>query len=188
VAFAGDTAVSSVRFEGGEAPADLVLMGVGVVPNVALAEAAGLELASGGVAVDATLRTSDPDIYAVGDIAAQAHPAYADRVRVEHWANAKEQGGHVASNLLGAGSPYELRPFFFSDQYDLGCEYRGLADPGRDEIVVKGDLDTRQFLAYWLRDGAVAAALNVNVWDYGDELDALIASGRAIGPDDLPSP
>jgi len=150
--------VSEVRLpDGSVLPADTVVVGVGVQPNVALAEAAGLELAEGGVAVDATLRTSDPDIYAVGDIAAHDHPAYGRRVRVEHWANAKDQGEHVAQNLLD-----EKRPFFFSDQYDLGCEYRGLADPEQDRLVVRGDLATREFTAFWLRDGAVAAALNVN--------------------------
>ena len=166
-------------------PADTVVVGVGVMPNIALAEAAGLALADGGIAVDATLRTSDPDIYAVGDIAAHDHPAYGRRVRVEHWANAKDQGEHVAGNLLGEAAPYEKRPFFFSDQYDLGCEYRGLADPTRDRLVVRGDLAEREFTAFWLRDGAVAAALNVNPWDDGDALQDLVDSGRPVEVDDL---
>ena len=152
VGFGGEGGrVSEVRLPDGTVlPADTVVVGVGVSPNVALAEAAGLELAEGGVAVDATLRTSDPDIYAVGDIAAQDHPAYGRRVRVEHWANAKDQGEHVAQNLLGAAAAYEKRPFFFSDQYDLGCEYRGLADPEQDRLVVRGDLGTRE-TARWPR-------------------------------------
>ena len=180
--------VSSVRLpDGVSIPADTVVVGVGVVPNVALADAAGLELAEGGVAVDATLRTSDPDIYAVGDVAAHDHPAYGSRVRVEHWANAKDQGEHVAGNLLGAAAAYEKRPFFFSDQYDLGCEYRGLADPTRDRLVVRGDLAQREFIAFWLRDGAVAAALNVNSWDDGDALQDLVDSGRPVEPDALVS-
>ena len=135
---------------------------------------------AGGIAVDATLRTSDPDIYAVGDVAAHDHPHYAERVRVEHWANAKEQGSHVAANLLGADEAYELRPFFFSDQYDLGCEYRGLADPAHDQLVIRGDLDAREFIAFWLRDDYVAAAMNVNVWDDGDALTELVETRRPV--------
>ena len=155
-------------------------MGVGAKPNVELAEAAGLELADQGVAVNAALQSSDPDIYAVGDIAAHDHPRYDGRVRVEHWAAAKDQGAHVAGNLLGADDPYELRPFFFSDQYDLGCEYRGLADPARDELVVRGDLGSREFTAFWLRAGGVVAAMNVNQWDDGDTLQALVDSGGQL--------
>jgi 3-phenylpropionate/trans-cinnamate dioxygenase ferredoxin reductase component len=189
VGFGGEGGrVTEVRLpDGAVLPADAVVVGVGVLPNIALADAAGLELAEGGVAVDATLRTSDPDIYAAGDIAAHDHPRYGRRVRVEHWANAKDQGEHVAGNLLGADAAYEKRPFFFSDQYDLGCEYRGLADPARDRLVVRGDLEAREFIAFWLRDGAVAAALNVNVWDDGDALQDLVDSGRPVEPDALVS-
>jgi 3-phenylpropionate/trans-cinnamate dioxygenase ferredoxin reductase subunit len=157
-----------------------VLIAVGAAPNIALADVAGLKLADGGIAVDATLRSSDPDIYAAGDVAAHDHPRYPHRVRVEHWANAKDQGTHVARNLLGAEEPYLLRPFFFSDQYDLGCEYRGLADPTKDRFVVRGDLKSREFTAFWLRDGAVAAAMNVNQWDDGDTLQELVDSGRHV--------
>jgi 3-phenylpropionate/trans-cinnamate dioxygenase ferredoxin reductase component len=189
VGFGGEGGrVSEVRLPDGIAvPADTVVVGIGVLPNTALADAAGLELAEGGVAVDATLRTSDPDIYAAGDIAAQDHPKYGRRVRIEHWANAKDQGEHVAGNLLGGAAAYEKRPFFFSDQYDLGCEYRGLAEPTRDRLVVRGDLAQREFIAFWLRDGAVAAALNVNAWDDGDALQDLVDSGRLVDPDALVS-
>jgi 3-phenylpropionate/trans-cinnamate dioxygenase ferredoxin reductase component len=186
--FRGDGAVDAALTDSGEAvEADTVVVGVGARPNLGLAEKAGLTLEGGGVAVAADLRTSDPDIYAVGDIAAQQHPRYTERVRVEHWANAKDQGEHVAANLLGASEPYTKRPFFFSDQYDLGCEYRGLADPERDEMVVRGELSSREFIAFWLRDGAVAAALNVNSWDDGDALQDLVDTGRTVNPSDLTS-
>ena len=155
-------------------PAETVVMGVGAKPNVELAEASGLDLADQGIAVNAALQSSDPEIYAVGDIAAHDHPRYEGRVRVEHWAAAKDQGAHVAGNLMGGEDPYELRPFFFSDQYDLGCEYRGFADPERDELVVRGELTSREFTAFWLRDGGVVAAMNVNQWDDGDALQALV--------------
>ena len=186
--FAGDGAVSSVHIKGhASVPADIVLVGVGAAPNIALADAAGLQLTDGGIAVDATLRSSDPDIYAAGDVAAHDHPKYRHRIRVEHWANAKDQGKHVAANLLGAGKPYLLRPFFFSDQYDLGCEYRGFADPAKDRLVVRGDLASREFTAFWLREGAVAAAMNVNQWDDGDTLQELVDTGRQVTDQELVS-
>jgi 3-phenylpropionate/trans-cinnamate dioxygenase ferredoxin reductase component len=184
--FAGDGVVSSVHIKGhASLPADMVLIAVGAAPNIALADVAGLKLAGGGIAVDATLRSSDPDIYAAGDVAAHDHPRYPHRVRVEHWANAKDQGTHVARNLLGAEEPYVLRPFFFSDQYDLGCEYRGFADPTKDRLVVRGDLKSREFTAFWLRDGGVAAAMNVNQWDDGDTLQELVDSGRHVHDQEL---
>jgi len=184
--FAGDGVVSSVHIKGhASVPADMVLIAVGAAPNIALADVAGLKLADGGIAVDATLRSSDPDIYAAGDVAAHDHPRYPHRVRVEHWANAKDQGTHVARNLLGAEEPYVLRPFFFSDQYDLGCEYRGQADPTKDRLVVRGDLKSREFTAFWLRDGGVAAAMNVNQWDDGDTLQELVDSGRHVHDQEL---
>jgi NADPH-dependent 2,4-dienoyl-CoA reductase/sulfur reductase-like enzyme len=155
------------------------------VPRTELAGQAGLALAAGGVAVDASLRTSAPDVYAVGDIAAHDHPRHDGRVRVEHWANAKDQGAHVAGNLLGSDEPYTADPYFFSDQYDLGCEYRGLADPARDELTVRGTPATREFLAFWRRDGRVTAALNVNAWDDGDALRALVESRAQVSAQQL---
>lgn len=173
--------VRGVRLrDGQELAADLVLVAVGAGPRVELAEAAGLDLAAdGGVAVDEGLAAA-PGVFAAGDIASHAHPRYGHRVRVEHWANAKDQGAHVARNLLGENEPYLATPYFFTDQYDLGCEYRGLADPAADELVVRGDLSSREFIAFWLRDGRVRAALNVNSWDEGDALQALVDSRAAV--------
>ncbi|HET6711115.1 NAD(P)/FAD-dependent oxidoreductase [Amycolatopsis sp.] len=179
--------VRGVRLGGGEElTADVVLIAVGAAPRVELAHEAGLELSDdGGVAVDAGLRTAAPDVYAVGDIAAHFHPRYGRRVRVEHWANAKDQGAHVARNLLGDNEPFLASPYFFTDQYDLGCEYRGLADPAADELVVRGDLAAREFTAFWLRDGEVAAAMNVNMWDDGDALGALVDGRAKVTADQL---
>ncbi|QWF78087.1 NAD(P)/FAD-dependent oxidoreductase [Amycolatopsis sp. CA-230715] len=173
---AGDNGVDAVRLsDGTELQADVVLVAVGAAPRVSLAHAAGLEMADdGGVSVDAGLRTAAPDVYAVGDIASHFHPRYGRRVRVEHWDNAKGQGAHVAGNLLGDHDPYLKAPYFFSDQYDLGCEYRGLADVDTDEVVIRGDLAAREFIAFWVRDGQVRAAMNVNVWDDGDALQRLV--------------
>ncbi|MBO0840248.1 MAG: FAD-dependent oxidoreductase [Sciscionella sp.] len=169
--------------DGQRLPADVIVVGVGAAPRLELAERAGLRLADDvpgrGVAVDATLHTSVPEIYAAGDIAAAEHPRYGRRIRVEHWANAKDQGAHVAGNILGAAEPFSASPYFFSDQYDLGMEYRGLADPAADELVIRGDLSQREFIAFWLRDGRVQAAMNVNSWDDGDALQSLVDNQTA---------
>ncbi|WP_410591607.1 NAD(P)/FAD-dependent oxidoreductase [Amycolatopsis sp. lyj-23] len=183
----GPDGVRGVRLgNGDELTADVVLIAVGAAPRVELAREAGLEQSdNGGVAVDAALRTSAEDVYAVGDIAAHFHPRYDRRIRVEHWANAKDQGTHVAQNLLGANEPFLASPYFFTDQYDLGCEYRGLADPAADELVVRGDLAAREFTAFWLRDGEVAAAMNVNTWDDGDALGALVDGDQKVTAEQL---
>jgi 3-phenylpropionate/trans-cinnamate dioxygenase ferredoxin reductase subunit len=184
-----DGRVSGVRLQDGtQLPAEVVLVAVGAAPAVDLAHAAGLDLADdGGVAVDAGLRTAGPDVYAAGDIAAHFHPRYGRRVRVEHWANAKNQGAHVAGNLIGEHEPYLAVPYFFSDQYDLGCEYRGLADPDTDDLVVRGDLAGREFIAFWTREGQVSAAMNVNVWEGGDALEALVRDRAAVSAEQLRS-
>ncbi len=157
------------------AGADLVVAGVGVAPRVALAEAAGLAV-DNGVLVDAALRTSAPDVYAVGDIANHDHPVLGRRIRVEHWDTAINQAKVAAHNLAGADEPYEEMPYFFTDQYDLGMEYvgHGSAD---DEVVVHGNLKERVFRAFWVRDGRVVAAMHANDWDSTDDLRAAVASG-----------
>ncbi|NUT46714.1 MAG: NAD(P)/FAD-dependent oxidoreductase, partial [Saccharothrix sp.] len=170
---------------GGSLTGDVVVVAVGAAPNLTLAREAGLTTAEGGVAVDAALRTSAPDVFAVGDIAAHDHPRYGRRVRVEHWANAKGQGEHVAGTALGGHEPYTASPYFFTDQYDLGMEYRGLADAERDELVVRGDVDAREFTAFWLRDGRVRAAMNVNQWDDGEELQSLVDAQAEVTPEQL---
>jgi NADPH-dependent 2,4-dienoyl-CoA reductase/sulfur reductase-like enzyme len=171
--------------DGGALTGDVVVVAVGAAPNLGLARDAGLALADGGVAVDAALRTSAPHVFAVGDIAAHDHPRYGRRVRVEHWANAKGQGEHVAGTVLGQDEPYEASPYFFTDQYDLGMEYRGLADAERDELVVRGDVDALEFTAFWLRDGRVQAAMNVNQWDDGEALQLLVDARAEVAPERL---
>ncbi len=172
-AFAGAGSVEEVRTSDGRRIAcDLVVVGVGVVPRVELAEAAGL-LLDNGVAVDERLETSAPGVFAAGDVAAAFHPFYGARIRVEHWANALNQGPAAARNMLGAGTPYERLPYFFSDQYDLGMEYTGYA-AGWDDVVFRGDPTTREFIAFWLRDGRIVAGMNANVWDVTDPIKDLI--------------
>jgi 3-phenylpropionate/trans-cinnamate dioxygenase ferredoxin reductase subunit len=156
--------------------ADLVVVGIGAVPDIALAEAAGL-LTGNGVLTDAQLRTSHPDIYAAGDIANQAHPVLG-RVRVEHWDNAIWQGKTAARNMLGAQEAYDRQPYFFTDQYDLGMEYVGHVGPdGYDRVTIEGDTASA-FRAYWERDGVVVAAMHANDWGASDEIKASIGTSR----------
>ena len=112
------------------------VVGVGVAPRTGLAAAAGLAIGD-GVLVDAHLRTSAPGIFAAGDIASAEHPFYGRRVRVEHWANALNQGPCAARNMLGEGEPYERLPYFYSDQYEVGMEYTGLVD-WDSRVVMRG--------------------------------------------------
>jgi 3-phenylpropionate/trans-cinnamate dioxygenase ferredoxin reductase subunit len=184
----GDERATGVQLSDGRTvPGDLVVVGVGVVPRIELARRAGLDVADGGVAVDDRLRTSDPAIYAAGDIAAAEHSRLGRRLRIEHWDNAKRQGRAAARNALGLDEAYDRMPYFFSDQFDLGIEVRGLPDPGAD-LVIRGDLASRAFLAFWLRDGRVTAALNANVWDAGKELSALVRDAAELDPGHLADP
>ncbi|MBP2479378.1 3-phenylpropionate/trans-cinnamate dioxygenase ferredoxin reductase subunit [Crossiella equi] len=168
--------------DGTRIEADAVLVGIGAAPNTALAEAAGLAV-DNGVLVDAALRTSDPDVLAVGDVANAAHPVLGTRVRVEHWANALNQPATAAATLLGEQAEYTNLPYFYTDQFDLGMEYVGHLGPdGYDRVVVRGELDKREFIAFWLRGNRVRAAMNVNVWDVVGDLKALILSGKTVDP------
>lgn len=169
--------------------ADAVLVAVGARPNIELAADAGLTT-EGGVLVDESLATSDPDIVAVGDIADQQHPVIGRRVRVEHWANALNQPEVAAKTMLGKQAVYDRLPYFFTDQYDLGMEYTGYVAPRQEtRVVVRGDLGKREFLAFWLDGGnRVLAGMNVNIWDAGDRIKELVLSGEPVDPDRLADP
>ncbi|UNK70280.1 FAD-dependent oxidoreductase [Microbacterium sp. H1-D42] len=163
------------------ASADAVVVGVGAMPLTQLADDAGLEV-DGGVLVDETLRTSAPDIYAIGDVASQQHPVLGRRIRVEHWDTAIEQGKVAAHNLLGEGEPYTHLPYFFTDQYDLGMEYFGSVGPdGYDRVDIEGDTDVAHggaFRAYWVKDGVVQAAMHANDWDSSDAVRDSVGTER----------
>ncbi|MFF0742479.1 NAD(P)/FAD-dependent oxidoreductase [Streptomyces sp. NPDC004111] len=184
--------------DGEEHPAHDVLAAIGAAPRTALAESAGLGLVDrahgGGIAVDSRMRTSDPDVFAAGDVAAvplhlPGSPLHGQRLRVEHWANALNGGPAAARSMLGVGAPYDRIPYFFSDQYDLGLEYTGWAPPGSyDQVVVRGDAGKRQFVAFWLADGRVLAGMNVNVWDVTDHVKQLIRSGGPVDQHALADP
>ncbi len=160
-----------VHTDGGDVEGDLLVVGIGAVPDTALAEDAGLDV-DNGVLVDATLRTSDEHIWAVGDVASHDHPTLG-RIRVEHWDNAIEQAKVAARNMTGGFEAYDRPPYFFTDQYDLGMEYVGQGDRG-DAVVTRGDVPGRVFRAYWVRDGIVSAAMQVNDWDSSDVIRAAV--------------
>jgi 3-phenylpropionate/trans-cinnamate dioxygenase ferredoxin reductase component len=187
----GTGTVGEVVLGNGEVePADLVVVGIGVTPRAELATAAGLKV-DNGVAVDEHLRSSVPDVYAAGDVASAWHPYYRRHLRVEHWSNALHQGLTAGANAAvidgGGQASYTRVPYFFSDQYDLGMEYVGYADP-EDTVVVRGSTEDRELIAFWQRDGVVTAAMNVNVWDVVDDLRAIVTAGRPVDADRLADP
>ena len=174
--------------DGSSVAADAVLVAVGAQPNIELADQAGLSTGDGGLLVDASLRTSDHDIYAVGDIAAAEHPLFGSRIRTEHWANALKQPAVAAAGMLGEKAEYTELPYFFTDQYDLGMEYAGYA-PTYNRVVFRGDVDGREFVAFWLdADDRVLAGMNVNIWDVLDDVKSLIRSRTTVDPDKLADP
>jgi 3-phenylpropionate/trans-cinnamate dioxygenase ferredoxin reductase component len=179
VGLEGSDAVERVVLQDGRRlDCDAVVVGVGVVPRTELAKRAGL-LVDNGVVVSDKLQTSVPAIYATGDVASAFHPFYKRHMRVEHWANALNQPATAARAMLGKPASYDRHPYFFSDQYDVGMEFTG--DPaGTDEVVIRGDMGSREFIAFWLRGGQVRAGMNVNVWDVTEEIKKLIDLGAPV--------
>jgi len=183
----GGAVESVVLADGSELPADLVVVGVGAIPNVALAEEAGLDV-DNGILVDAAMRSSAPDVYAAGDVANAFHPLYGRNVRVEHWANALNQGPAAARSMLGQDVSYDRVPYFFTDQYDLGMEYSGLGSK-ESRVVTRGKPESGEFIAFWLdAEGRVEAGMNVNVWDVTGPIQELIRSKRPVAEDRLTDP
>jgi len=169
--------------------ADLVVVGVGVQPDVALAEGGGLEV-DNGIVCNERLQTSDPDVYAAGDVANWFNPLLGYRLRVEHWANAHDGGITVARSMLGQQVVHDVVPFFWSDQYDTGMEFAGHWTRERpyDQVVFRGDVERREFMAFWLADGRVLAGMHMDVWDTIDAVQDLIRSGGRVDPDQLADP
>jgi NADPH-dependent 2,4-dienoyl-CoA reductase/sulfur reductase-like enzyme len=179
---------SVVTTSGAELPADVVVVAIGIVPNVGLAESAGLEV-DNGVVTDAALRTSAPDIFAAGDVASSYHPLLGRHLRMDHWSNALNGGKAAGISMLGQPLEYDRVPYFFSDQYDLGMECAGLPSPGSyDQVVYRGDSGTLEFIAFWLKDSRLIAGMNVNVWDVNDDLQALVRAGKPLDPARLADP
>jgi 3-phenylpropionate/trans-cinnamate dioxygenase ferredoxin reductase component len=186
-ALEGDGRVERVRLAGGRTiDCAFAVVGVGVAPRTGIAEAAGLAC-DNGILTDQLLRTSAREVFAAGDAANAVHPFYGHRVRVEHWHNALEQGPAAARSMLGDGKPYDVIPYFFSDQYEVGMEYAGYAREW-EEVVFRGDVEAREFIAFWLHGNRVVAGMNVNVWDVTDAIQALIRSRKTVDPAQLRDP
>jgi 3-phenylpropionate/trans-cinnamate dioxygenase ferredoxin reductase subunit len=185
----GSGQVGSVVTTGGtELPADVVVVGIGAVPNDGLAKSAGLDV-NRGVVTDSGLRTSDPDIFAAGDVASSYHPLLGRHLRMDHWSNALNGGKAVALSMLGERVEYNRVPYFYSDQYDLGMECAGLPLPGTyDQVVYRGDADALEFIAFWLKEGRLVAGMNVNIWDVNDDIQGLIRTARPVDPARLSNP
>jgi len=164
-----------------------VVVGIGVAPRAELAAEGSLDV-DNGILVDERLQTSAEGVFSAGDVANATHPVFDRRVRVEHWANALEQGPAAARSMLGRDVRYDKVPYFFSDQYDVGMEYAGLHDPGSDELVVRGDMAGREFIAFWLRGKRLVAGMNVNVWDVSDAIQELVHSGTEVDRGRLADP
>jgi 3-phenylpropionate/trans-cinnamate dioxygenase ferredoxin reductase component len=157
---------------------DRVVAGLGITPNVELAKAAGLQIEN-GITVDELLRSSNPDIYAAGDVAAFHNPALGKRLRVEHEDNANSMGRTAGRNMAGASEPYHHLPFFYSDLFDLGYEAVGELD-SRLEAVAEWKVPYREGVIYYERAGIVRGVLLWNVWGQVDTARALIAKAQPL--------
>jgi 3-phenylpropionate/trans-cinnamate dioxygenase ferredoxin reductase subunit len=180
-AFEGDGQVKGVVTESGKVvEGDVVVVGAGVKPDVMLAERAGIEVGDGTVC-DETLQTSVEGIYAAGDVCSYESRVHGQRLRVEHWDVAMQQGMHAAGSMLGEGKPYEVVPYFFSDLADwVGLEYVGPASDW-DELIWRGDRDAGEFAGFYLKDGKVAAALTVERSEDLGHARTLLAEGVDVG-------
>jgi 3-phenylpropionate/trans-cinnamate dioxygenase ferredoxin reductase component len=182
-------AVTAVRLrDSTKIDADMIIVGIGVAPRTELAAAAGLKI-DNGIVVDEHLRTSDPDIFAAGDIAQTYSPRLGRHIRVEHWANARRQGAVAAKAMLGQDA-VDVRPsYFFTDQYDLSMEYTGDIGPaGYDRVIFRRHADSNEMIVFWLYEQRIQAGMNINIWDVADDIDRLIQSARPINADDLGNP
>mgnify|MGYP001446769206 CR=1 FL=1 len=159
-AFKGSETVESVVCDDHEIPADLVIVGIGILPNTELAEAAGLET-NNGLVVDEHCRTSNEDIFAAGDCTNHPNPLLNRRLRLESVPNAMEQGRVAASNMLGGAKSYASMPWFWSDQYEHKLQMVGFSKDS-DQSIVRGDMASKSFTVFYLKDDSIIAADSVN--------------------------
>ena len=181
-------ATGLILSDGTKIDADMIIVGIGAVPRTKLAAAAGLKI-DNGIVVDEHLRTSDPDIFAAGDIAHAYNPRLGRHIRVEHWANARRQGVVAAKAMLGQDA-VDLRPsYFYTDQYDLSMEYTGDIGPaGYDRVIFRHYAEPGQMIVFWLYEQRVQAGMNINIWDVAEDIERLVQSARVINVDDLADP
>ena len=158
--FSGNGRVSAVQCNDASFAADFAVVGIGIVPNVELAQVAGLDC-DDGILVDERCRTADPAIYAAGDCTNHPNPLLGRRLRLESVPNAMEQARVAAANLCGKDREYAAVPWFWSDQYELKLQMVGFSGDG-DTDVVRGDMAANQFAVFYLRDGVIVAADAVN--------------------------
>ncbi len=195
-AFEGDDRVERVRTADGRViDCDFVVAGIGATPRTGLAENTKIVVYD-GLLTNKYLETEEQGIFAAGDVANARHPLFGG-LRVEHWANALDQGPAAARNMLGAADAddpvldhpvaYDRIPYFYSDQYDVGMEYSGHATDW-DEVVFRGDVASREFIAFWLKDERIMAGMNVNVWDVPEQIQALIRSHLRVDRERLADP
>lgn len=183
----GSARVEGVELnDGSRVDGQLVIAGVGARPRLELAEQAGVAIEDGGVIVDEALATSVPGIWAAGDIAAAPVPT-GGRRRLEHWAAAKFGGPIAGANMAGGDRRYDRLPYFYSDQYDLHMEVTGEPSPSA-EVVIRGSLEARDFVAFWLVDGRVVAGMYNPERKAGKALDTLIRSGAVVDRERLTDP
>jgi 3-phenylpropionate/trans-cinnamate dioxygenase ferredoxin reductase component len=180
----GDRVEKVVTKDGLEVDCDLVVIGAGVIPDVTLAKAAGLEIGeAGGVLCSAQLESSAPGIFAAGDICEYDSPVHGRHIRIEHWDVAFNQGKTVALNMLGRGVEHDEVPYFFSDLADWSSmEYVG---PGAGEPVVRGSLEAGDFTAFYIADGRVVAALTVGRSDDLEHAKRFLVERKQVDPADL---
>lgn len=182
--YRGDKRVNGVETDIGQCvPADFVVVGIGITPNVELAEAAGLDV-DDGIVVDEHCQTSDANIYAVGDCTSHPNAIYGRQLRLESVHNALEQAKTAAANLCGEDLKYTQVPWFWSDQYDLKLQIAGLSQ-GYDDVVIRGDVDTRSFSCLYLKDQHLIAVDAINAPRDFVQSKALIASAAAPDKDRL---
>ena len=179
----GDRVVGATLSDGRREAFDLVLVAVGIEPNLELPRALGLSLEGGGVNVDAALRAAE-NVYVGGDVAFHHHPVLGRSIRVEHWEVAKGHGRGIAANIAGGDAPYTKLPYFWSDQYDVNLEYRGQAS-GDDVAVWRGDREGLKFSVFYLRDGVVEGVLSMNDSKINELGGKLIESRRKVDPSAL---
>ena len=174
----GGRVVGATLSDGRREEVDVVLVAIGIEPNLEVPKALGLPIEGGGVRVDEGLRAGEA-VYCAGDIALHQHPVLGRAIRVEHWEVAKNQGRGVAAAITGGHAPYTRLPYFWSDQYDVGLEYRGHAS-GEDRAVWRGDRDALKFSVFYIREGHINAVLSMNDKKTNEIGGKLIESRRQV--------
>ncbi len=177
----------AVLDDGSTIDCDMVIVGVGVHPNVELFEGSGVEI-DNGILTDEYCRTSVPGVYAAGDVANWWHPELKQRLRVEHFDNAGSQGTYVGQVIAGAAEePFAPVPYFWSDQYDTNIQYAGVASDD-SEVIIRGKPEERSITAFYLDNGAICAAVTINNAREFRSCRRLVAARAEIDPDTLRDP